>query len=185
MLVLECGLALILLTICGFAPGFFLLRRLRWNPMEKLCGSIGLSFVLLYLAFGIVYCLTPAGGEMPHGVLVLISVGCGALLFATRRDVRLLFSSFRVRQALMGFTFLVLWTLIVLCTIRNYSGGYWKGDWQEHFQRSLFFLHHFPLDTPIFTHYQLPARPPMMNMLAAFVMGQTGDRFEKIGRAHV
>jgi hypothetical protein len=178
MLVLECGLALILLTICGFAPGFFLLRRLRWNPMEKLCGSIGLSLVLIYLAFGIVYCLTPAGAEMPHGVLVLISVGCSALLFAIRRDVRLLFSSFRVRQALLGFSFLVLWTLIILCTIRNYSGAYWKGDWQEHFQRSLFFLHHFPIDTPIFTHYQLPARPPMMNMLAAFVMGQTGDRFE-------
>lgn len=178
MLVLECGLALVLLTICGFAPGFFLLRRLHWGPMEKLCGSIGLSFILLYLAFGIVYCMTPAGAEMPHGVLALISVVCGALLLAVRRDALQLLSSFRVRRALLGFGFLLLWTIVILFTIRNYSGAYWKGDWQEHFQRSLFFLHHFPADTPIFTHYQLPARPPMMNMLAAFFLGQTGDRFE-------
>jgi 4-amino-4-deoxy-L-arabinose transferase-like glycosyltransferase len=47
----------------------------------------------------------------------------------------------------------------------------------EHFQRSLFFLHRFPADTPILGGYQLPARPPMMNVLEAFFLAQTQDRF--------
>src|SRR5262249_28911751 len=54
----------------------------------------------------------------------------------------------------------------------------WRGDWLEHFQRSLYFLNHFPLSTAIFGDYQLPARPPAMNVIAAFVMAQAGDRFE-------
>jgi len=62
--------------------------------------------------------------------------------------------------------------------IRNYSGLDWYGDWLEHFQRSLFFLHRFPADAPIIMGYRLPARPPMMNVLAAFFMAQTQDRFE-------
>ena len=66
----------------------------------------------------------------------------------------------------------------MLAVIRNYSGALWSGDWLEHFQRSLFFLHHFAKDTPIYGEYLLPARPPMMNVLAAFFLGLTQDRFE-------
>ena len=178
MLALQLALALVLLVICGFAPGFFFLRHLRWSPQEKLCGSVGLSFVLLYLVFGAVYCLTPGGTKIPRMALALISVASVALGIVARRDIIRLLGAIQVRRALLGFGFLMLWTLILLCIIRNYSGAYWKGDWQEHFQRSLFFLHHFPVSTPIFTNYQLPARPPMMNMLAAFFLGQTADRFE-------
>ena len=61
MLALEVLLVLVLLVVCGFAPGFFFIRRLRWSPMEKLCGSIGASFALLYLVFGTVYLFTPSG----------------------------------------------------------------------------------------------------------------------------
>jgi hypothetical protein len=61
--------------------------------------------------------------------------------------------------------------------IRNYSGLGWSGDWLEHFQRSLFFLDHFPDSTPVIGGYQLTARPPMMNVLAAFFLGQTRDAF--------
>ena len=65
-----------------------------------------------------------------------------------------------------------------MATIRNYSGAAWFGDWLEHFQRSLFFLRHFPAGTTIMPGYALPARPPMMNVLAAFFLAQTADRFE-------
>jgi len=67
--------------------------------------------------------------------------------------------------------------MVILAMIRHYSGLGWGGDWLEHFQRSLFFLHHFPANTPILGGYQLPARPPMMNVLAAFFLAQTQDRF--------
>ena len=101
-----------------------------------------------------------------------------ALGFAARRDIVRLFASFRVRQALAGFGFLLVWTLLILAMIRNYSGGSWYGDWLEHFQRSLFFLHHFPTNTPILDWYALSARPPAMNIVAAFFLAQTRDRFE-------
>ena len=74
--------------------------------------------------------------------------------------------------------FLLVWTLLILAMIRNFSGAGWGGDWLEHFQRSLFFLLHFPVSTPITQGYQLPARPPAMNELAAFFLAQTRDRFE-------
>ena len=178
MLVLELFLAMVLLVVSGFPAGFFLTRNLRWSPMEKLCGSIGASYGLLYLVFGIIYLLTPTGVEIPRKLLALVSVASLGLGFALRRDIGRLLGSFRVRQALAGFCFLLVWTLVVLAMIRNYSGADWYADWLEHFQRSLFFLHHFPTNLTIITECEIPARPPAMNILAAFYMGQTGDRFE-------
>jgi len=150
--------------------------------MEKLCGSIGASFALLYLIVGTLYLFSPTGtgaqAEIQPRYLGLISAASIALAFAARRDIARLLVSFRLRQTLAGFCFLFVWTLLILAMIRNYSGGGWYGDWLEHFQRSLFFLNHFPTSTPIINWYQLSARPPAMNMLAAFFLGQTRDRFE-------
>ena len=178
MLALELLLAMLLLVVCGFPAGFFLTRNLRWSPMEKLCGSIGASYGLLYLAFGTIYQLTPVGAEIPRKLLALVSIASLGSGFVVRRDLVRLFRSFRVRQTVAGFCFLFVWTLVVLAMIRNYSGADWYGDWLEHFQRSLFFLHHFPTNSPILFGYELPARPPAMNLLAAFFLRQTGDRFE-------
>ncbi len=178
MLAFELLLAIVLLVVCSFPAGFLLTRKLRWSPMEKLCGSIGASFVLLYLVFGTIYCLTPAGADMPRKLLALISIASLGLGIAVWGDIARLFRSFRVRQSIAGFSFLLLWTLVFLAMIRNYSGAFWYGDWLEHFQRTLFFLHHFPTNSPIIMGYRLPARPPAMNLLAAFFLGQTADRFE-------
>src|SRR5438105_5811574 len=178
MVALELLFTLVLLVVCGFAPGFFLVRHLRWSPMERFCGSVGASFALLYLAFGIIYHLTPSGSEIRTEHLALVFLASLALGLAAWRDVVRLFRAPRVRQALAGFSCLLLWTLLLLGMIRNYSGANWYGDWLEHFQRTLFFLHHFPVGTPILLGYQLPARPPAMNELAAFFLAQVGDRFE-------
>src|SRR5262249_47648714 len=75
-------------------------------------------------------------------------------------DLRRWIGIARVRQALVGFAFLFGWTLLALAIIRVYNGARWGGDWLEHFQRTLFFLHHFPVNTEIFGPYNLPARPP-------------------------
>ena len=175
MLALDLVATLVLLAICGFAPGFFLVRRLRWSPMEKLCGSVGLSLVLVYLAAWLVYIAGPADPRFAYWAVSAVCAILGALVW---RDAVRLFRVPRVRKAGIGLGFLLLWTFTLLAIIRIYSGAAWAGDWLEHFQRSLFFLHRFPTDTPILGGYQLPARPPMMNVLAAFFLGQTEDRFE-------
>ena len=163
---------LVLLVVCSFAPGFLVVRRLRWSGLEKLCGSVALSLVLLWLAaWGIYIWAQPAAY---YG----LAAACGLAAIAVAKDAWRLCRGLRVRRALAGYAFLLAWTLLVLAVIRNYSGALWSGDWLEHFQRTLFFLHHFPKDTPIYGGYLLPARPPMMNVLAAFFLGVTQDRFE-------
>jgi hypothetical protein len=175
MPVLQIAVVLALLIVCGFAPGFFLVRRLRWSPMEKLCSSIGLSLILVYLTTWTYYCFVPNAGVWAYAGVSAISVALGVIAW---KDIAHLVRSFRVRQALFGYAFLLAWTLVILGMIRVYSGAGWGGDWAEHFQRTLFFLHRFPVRTPILGGYELPARPPLMNVLAAFFLAQTQDRFE-------
>src|ERR1051326_1636878 len=175
MLVLQLGLLLVLLPVCSLAPGFVLVRKLRWSPMEKLCGAIALSLTLLYLINWAVYCLYPANAARSAWIIVAI---CAGLAVVAHRDIARAFRARRVRRAAMGYGFLLLWTLIILAMIRNYSGLGWGSDWLEHFQRTLFFLHRFPVNTPIVSDYQVPSRPPMMNVLAAFFLAPLADRFE-------
>ena len=175
MLFPQLLLTLLLLAICSFAPGYFLVRRLPWSGLEKLCGSIALSLILLWLAVWGIYVLAP--WAQPHAYFGIVAVCCAAGIVSWR-DARALFRAPRVRRALAGYGFLLAWTVLILAIVRDYSGGIWGGDWLEHFQRTLFFLHHFPKDTPIYYNYTLPARPPMMNVLAALYLGLTADRFE-------
>ena len=151
------------------------MRRLPWSALEKLCGSIALSLILVWLVSWGVYVSTPAPES---AVFPVVTIACVALAAACRREIAALFRGVRVRRALAGFGFLLLWTMVLLSIIRSYSGAQWQVDWLEHFHRSLFFLHRFPPHSPLFGDYELPARPPAMNMLAAFVMAQAGDRFE-------
>jgi hypothetical protein len=169
------GWTLLLLVVCAFAPGFFIVRRFRWSPLEKLCGAIGLSLILLYLISWAVYCFAPASQTAIFRGVAAVSLLLGILAL---RDIVRLFHPFRARRAALGYAFLLFWTLLVLAMIRNYSGALWYGDWLEHFQRTLFFLQHFPVHDRIFMDYALPARPPIMNVLAAFFLALTADRFE-------
>jgi hypothetical protein len=168
-------LTLLLLAVCSFAPGFFLVRRLPWSGLEKLCGAIALSLILLWLAVWGVYVAAPAAQPAAYFAIVAL---CGVAGVAAWRDAAALVRLPRVRRALAGYGFLLAWTLLILLVIRVYSGAIWGGDWLEHFQRTLYFLHRFPKDTPIDCDCLLPARPPMMNALAALFLGVAGDRYE-------
>jgi hypothetical protein len=174
VLPLQLVLAVLVLGLCAFSPGFFIVRRFRVNPLEKLCASVALSLILLFLAAWLVYVAalpwTPAS--------IVISLASAALLAVSFGDARRLFANARVRQVTAAFGFLFLWTLVLLATIRNYSGAGWGGDWLEHFQRTLVYLHRLPVQTEILGGYRIPSRPPLANSVAAFVMAQAGDSFE-------
>jgi hypothetical protein len=175
MLVLQVGLTLALLFVCTFTPGFFWVRRFRLNPMEKLCGAIGVSLILLYSVAWACACFAPQREpEVFYGASALCFI-FGAVAIA---DIRRLFRSFRIHGVVSGFLFLLLWMLVILSMIRNYSGAGWSGDWLEHYQRTLLVLHRIPPQARTFNGYEIAARPPMMNVLAAFFMAQVTDRFE-------
>jgi hypothetical protein len=174
VLPLQLALVLILLVLCAFAPGFFVVRRLRWNPIEKLCGAVGLSLILLWLASWIVYV-----SALPWTPCAIAIVALCAILFVLSwRDIARLFAVRRVRRTALAFAFLCAWTLTILATIRHYSGAGWEGDWLEHFQRTLVYFHHLPIQTKIIGGYVVPSRPPLAHGITALMMALTADRFE-------
>jgi hypothetical protein len=164
--------ALLVLTISSFAPGFFIIRRLRWSPLEKLNGSVALSLTLVYCASFFLYAI-----HAERRWQWLISSACLLLAIVTFRDARRLFAAPQVRRAVAAFAFLLVWCLAFLALIRHFAGGGWSYDYVEHFHRTIFFLDSLPLDTH-FGDYHLAARPPFMNVIAAYVLAQAGEGFE-------
>ena len=120
LLALELCAVLLLLAVCSFAPGFFFIRRFAWSPMEKLCGSVGLSLLLVYLAAWAVYCFGPRSPAAAYSLVAALSV---AAAIAAWRDIVRLRHSAAPSRALAGFVFLLLWTFLLLAAIRVYSGA--------------------------------------------------------------
>jgi hypothetical protein len=165
---------LLLLLLAGsLGPGLVLTRRLRWSPPERLAAAVGLSVVILYLAAGLIYAT-----DAPRSVNLIWSVLSLAMLAASWRDLRGLLGQSDCGRMLGGYALLFAWALLLLAMIRNYSGALWTLDWVEHYQRTRFFLEHQPKDTLFLGVYQLPARPPLQNLIAAHFLAQVGDRFE-------
>jgi len=162
--------ALLVIATCSIAPGFFFVRRLRWSPIEKLNASIALSLILVYCAAFFVFAI-----HAPQWCWWLITAASVALLALSFHDLVRLFRA--TRRTIGAFAFLFAWCLLILLLIRTYSGGAWSYDWVEHFHRTIFFLDHLPLTTK-FANYHLAARPPFMNVVAAFVLAHAGARFE-------
>ena len=142
-------------------------RYLRWRPLETLCGSVALSFFLLYLAAFIIYALAlaPAWSYVPTILSAVAAIVCGI-------DLHRLWNHRETRATMLAFLAVFFWLLLLILLIRNFSGGRWFGDWFEHYERAIFFAAHWPLDAKLFGDYILPARPPMMNLLATLFFWQ-------------
>ncbi len=166
-------LAIVVLTaLVGFGPGWFVVRKFRWSPLEALAASIGLSFTLLFIASFGAYWL-----GVPGWVDVAITAGAAALTVAGWSDLRRLWRHPTVRRSAWAFAGLTVWTLLLLVLIRQYGGGDWCCDWLEHYQRTGNFIEPLPLGFLYIGRYLLPVRPPLMNVVAADVLGQVGFTF--------
>jgi hypothetical protein len=170
MLLLKLALLLLLFAINLAAPGLLLLRRLRWPAAEKFCAAIALSQFIAFLLSFAIYLLHLSNGW--YWIVTGISV---ASLLLVRRDVARLLRNHHVRAQLKTYLVLYIVAFCMLAMIRHYSGGIWAGDWLEHYQRTIFFLNHQPASQLFLDQYTLPARPPMMNVLAAAYLAQIGE----------
>ncbi len=170
-MLLAAALLLVLLPLWSFVPGFFLVRRLRARPVEKLVLAVGASLLLTYLVSFTIYLFD--GGPLWNWTATCV---CLAALLPCLGDLRRLWP--RVRGVMAGFAVLLVWSLGWLALVRNYSGGGWYGDWAEHFQRAGFFLKHLPVQTVLLGGYLVPARPPLANLVAAHFLAHVGARFE-------
>src|ERR1700730_14356321 len=112
----------VLVFSCG--PGLIFVRRLRWNPLEKIAGSIALSLTLLC---GLTFAVYWTG--WPSASYFAVTVIAAVLTLAALPDWWRLLRSPRVRRTIAPFGLLVVWTLGAQSVIRHYSGGDWCGDW--------------------------------------------------------
>src|SRR6202051_3502986 len=160
----------VLVFSCG--PGLIFLRGFRWNPLEKIAGSIALSLTLLG---GLTFAVYSTG--LPSASYFAVTVIAAALTLAAPPDWRRLLRSPRVRRTIAPFCLLVAWTLGAQSVIRHYSGGDWCCDWVEHYQRTLFFLERWPKDFRFIDRYLVTARPPFMNVVCAYFLGNAGSEF--------
>ncbi|MGC4117049.1 MAG: hypothetical protein QM765_21310 [Myxococcales bacterium] len=172
MLFLRAAFLLGSLGICTLAPGLAVIRRLGWAPQERLVGSVGLSLIFVYLSALAVH-VSGAPTWTCHG-LTLASAG---LLWLYRRDVLVLLRDSRCRRILLATVALFAWLVLMLLIIRHNTGGSWCCDWFEHYQRSLHFLDRGPKEQVFLNQYLLPARPPLMNLLAMYAMAIAGRDF--------
>jgi hypothetical protein len=163
-----------LIIVCSIGPGLFFVRWFRWPALETLCASAAASALFVGLGSAVIYWLNlQPVGAMHWG----LSGICLGLNLACWRDLRRLWRRTMSRRALgvLGITF--LWAGLLLLVIRNYGGDGWWGDWFEHYQRSVFFVEHWPLDFKFLNHYGLSDRPPFMNLICAHYVAERGDTF--------
>jgi hypothetical protein len=167
------AIQVILLAAVSFlGPGLLIVNKLRWSPLEKLCGALAASFIVVYLvSFGL-FLLNAGVWAYWSATTIFALMG-----FAGRRAARLLIRHRTTRAALIAWAGLLAWYALHLAMVRNYSGADWQGDWHEHYERTQYFLHQFPNDHLFIRVYTLPARPPEMNAIAAFICRQTGLNF--------
>lgn len=164
----SCILVLLLFPATLMLPGFLLTNRLRAAPLEQLLAAVLFSCIGAYLVAFALYLL-----KAPAALFGLLPVAGIAVALVRRRGWSPLMRDADVQACLGPWTVVTAWTLGVLAQIHHYSGGAWAGDWIEHYQRTIFFLDHWPLDFRFITLYALPARPPLANLVVGGLMALT------------
>jgi len=162
----------IVFALTVFGPGFLIVRRAGWTPLETATASLALSILFVGLiSFGFGIAWVPFAGRA--GLLAacaLATLAAGpAVALLLRRDAH-------ARCALAWFAILALWGVSLQALVRNYSGGNIVYDWLDHYERAKFFCGWQPLDK-LFSGALLPARPPLMNAFAAQILALTSSRF--------
>ena len=155
-----------------FGPGFVIVRRAGWRPLETATAAITLSILLVGLVsfgFGVLWAPIAWRVALLAACAVATSLSWPEVAGLLRRDGE-------ARRALLWFTLLALWGVSLQAVVRNYSGGNIVHDWLDHYERARFFLGWQPAGT-LFSGALLPARPPLMNAFAAQVLALTQSRF--------
>ncbi len=165
----RCLLLFMLLTL---GLGWPLAGRLPLAPLEKLVASLVCSLIALWLAGWLLYTCT-----LPWPLLWLLPLLAAAGLFWRRGELVTLLRDPAVRAGLLAQGLVTLWCLGWLSLVQNYSGGGWTGDWFEHWERALFFLHREPADHLFLGLYPFTARPPLESIVTAASLHLTSVDF--------
>lgn len=173
MILIHIIAEIVVIVVCSVGSGMWALRRLRVNALPRLCLAIGLSWLFIYVGSTAIYLL-----QLPSQWNFAVTGISLLLAILSIPEFQQIWQNRRARESIYCFAALFVWHLLILTFICSYAGANLGGDWIEHYQRSLFFLDHLPTDTKFVGDYVLPARPPMMNIIACSILAQTGKNFE-------
>ena len=141
--------------------GLPLTAGLPLRAEERVALAPGAALIFIYLAAFAIY-----GFGAPAWCFALLPVAALAGLGWRARAVAAICRDPAARRLAGAAAVWTAWGLGLLGLIRCYygAGSGAAGDWVEHFQRTLFFLGHWPLDYRFIWRYPLPARPPLANL---------------------
>ena len=170
LLELVASLFLFCLVVVGLA--WPLAARLALDPAEKLVASVVLSLLAAYLLAFVIYLL-----GLPVATFWLLPVLAAAGLITGRTALIATARDPGARGLLVGQLLVSGWCTGWLWFIASYSGGGWTSDWFEHWERTRFFLDHWPRDARFLGLYVLPARPPLANLVTGALLAVTPGDF--------
>lgn len=172
--VLDLLLCLALFACLVFGLGLPLVAATPLRGDEKLCAAAAVSLILAYLAAFVIYWT-----HLPLIVFVVLPAAA-LLLLALRRRACLTVLRDPAALNLLGSWLLVAgWALGFLCLVRSYSGGGWVLDYLDHYQRTEFFLQHWPAHRLICGDDPLPSRPPLANLVTGVFLALTSADFAR------
>ena len=90
---------LIVLAVLSIGPGFVIVGRLHWRPLETLAASIGLSWIIVYLAAFLIY----AWG-LPNSLHLVLFCFAAIAVLACGRGLWRLFRPDLEHPSLRGIT---------------------------------------------------------------------------------
>jgi len=152
--------------------GLPVVRALRIAPADRPMVAV-LSGIVLAGLLG--EALHLAGASTPFWRLPALLAGIGWVY--AWREITAWSRHPASRIAVRNWLVVSAGSLLALGVIRTYSGGDWIGDWVGHYHRAHYFLHPDPADAWIFDYDPFAARPPLLNLATATLLGLTVDRF--------
>jgi len=157
-----------------FGLGLPLTAGLNLRSEEKIALAPGVALVVLYLAAFAIYVF-----RLPALCFLLLPAAAGAGFVWRRHAIVAALRDPGTRSLLGAYAIWSGWALGFLALVRCYFGigAGATGDWLEHYQRTGFFLGHWPLDYRFIWLYSLPARPPLSNLATGALLALSRDTF--------
>jgi 4-amino-4-deoxy-L-arabinose transferase-like glycosyltransferase len=166
-----------ILLVLGVTLGLSLpfVRYFRLSPAESVVAGAALSLIGAWVFAWVAFI---SGAPLWTYVLLPVFAAVGLILTSARlRGGSGVVWDSCARDLMVGQLIVTGWCVGWLAFVRSHSGGAWTGDSFEHWERAHFFLRQWPADRLFIEQFQLPARPPLANVLTAAFMQLTREDY--------
>jgi 4-amino-4-deoxy-L-arabinose transferase-like glycosyltransferase len=166
-----------ILLVLGVTFGLSLpfVRYFRLGAAESVVAGAALSLIA---AWGFAWAIYISGAPLwTFGLLPVFAAASIVLTSAGLRGTPRIALDPSARDLVVGQLIVTSWCVGWLAFIKSHSGGAWMGDSFEHWERAHFFLRQWPADRLFIDVFQLPARPPLANVLTAVFMRLTREDY--------